>query len=239
MSEFDFVVGDGDSDGYGDSDEDYDVPAGYYPLPKTAVYSGTESFRGNDELTEVTFAKGVTSIANETFWGCSSLTAITIPDGVTTISRSAFNGCSSLAAITIPDGVTSIGDGAFEGCSSVAAITIPASVTKIGDNAFYGCTALTRLSLSPAVSIGICCFVDCTALIAAAADQNMPTVQALLHSRWHRIHARVTVLSCLKILFTGQKKRKRLDGGEAQTLGVTAVRKRLPKVMWRVILEFL
>jgi hypothetical protein len=112
-------------------------------------------------------------------------------------------------------------------------------VTWIGNNAFYGCSALTRLSLSPAISIGEGCFLNCTALISAAADQNMSTVEDLLHSRWHRIQARVTVLTCLKTLFTDQKKRKREDGGEAQTLGVTAVRKRLPKVMWRVILEFL
>ena len=142
--------------------------------------------------------------------------AITIPDGVTTISRCAFDGCSSLTAITIPDGATTI-----------------------GVNAFYGCSSLMRLSLSPAVSVGQNCFSNCTALISAAADQNMPTVLDLLHSRWHRIQARVTVLTCLKTIFTDQKKRKREDGDEAQTLGVTAVRKRLPKVMWRVILEFL
>jgi hypothetical protein len=158
---------------------------------------------------------------------------------VTTISYAAFYGCSSLAAIIIPEGVTTIDVSTFSGCSSLAAITIPASVTEIVYRAFYGCSTLTRLSLSPAVSIGPNCFSDCTALISAAADQNMPTVEALLHSRWYAILERVTVLSCLKILFTNQKKRKRLDGGEAQTLGVTATRKRLPKVMWRVILEFL
>jgi hypothetical protein len=112
-------------------------------------------------------------------------------------------------------------------------------VTSIGEQAFERCTALTSLSLSPAVSVGPNCFSDCTALITAAAHQNMPSVEALLHSRWHGIHERVTVLCCLKILFTDQKKRKRMDGGEVQTLGVTATRKRLPKVMWRVILEFL
>jgi hypothetical protein len=67
----------------------------------------------------------------------------------------------------------------------------------------------------------------------------MSTVEDLLHSRWHGIRERVIVLTCLKTLFTDQKKRKRQDGGEVQTLGVTATRKRLPKVMWRVILEFL
>jgi hypothetical protein len=111
-------------------------------------------------------------------------------------------------------------------------------VTTICNFAFYGCTALTRLSLSPAVSIGIDCFSDCTALISAAADQNMSTVEDLLHSRWHRILERVTVLCCLKTLLEDQNN-PNPNGGEAQTLGVTAARKRLPKVMWRVILEFL
>ena len=208
-------------------------------MPSSAVYSGVESFRDNDELTEVTFAKGVTSIGQDAFHGCSSLAAITIPEGVTKIGDGAFSRCSSLTAITIPDSVTKIGNYAFQGCSSLTAITIPDGVTTICNQAFDGCSALTKLILSPAVSIGVGCFGSCTALISAAADQNMPTVLDLLHSRWHRIQARVTVLTCLKTLFTTQKERKPLDGDDAQTLGVTASQNRLPKVMWRVILEFL
>ena len=144
-------------------------------MTKTAVYTGVESFFEDRELTEVTFAQGVTSIADYTFQGCSSLTAITIPDSVTTIDEGAFSECSSLTAITIPDGVTTLSYGAF-----------------------YGCSSLARLSLSPAVSIGEDCFSNCTALISAAADQNMSTVSDLLHSRWHRILERAAVLSCLK-----------------------------------------
>ena len=216
MSEFDFVYEDDYGDDYSDDDsDDYNDPDdGDSPLPKTAVYSGTESFRGNRELTEVTFAQGVTSIG-----------------------EGAFDGCSSLRAITIPDGVTMIGERAFEDCSSLTTITIPDGVTSIEHYAFYGCTTLTIFSLSPAVSIGPNCFSNCTALISAAASQNMPTVKDLLNSRWHRILSRVTVLSCLKTLLEDQPRRS--GGGEAQTLGETAVRKRLPKVMWRVILEFL
>jgi hypothetical protein len=76
----------------------------------------------------------------------------------------------------------------------------------------------------------------------------MSTVEALLHSRWHRIHARVIVLSCLKKLLedkprrSDRLKRKRLGGDEVVALQgtvSTAACKRLPKVMWRVILEFL
>jgi hypothetical protein len=304
MSGFDFAYGDDYSDEYGDEygDDygdnslwgDYDDPDDWFsPLPKTAVYSGTESFKGNHELTEVTFAQGVTSIANETFWGCSSLTAITIPDGVTMIGDFAFHRCSSLTAITIPDGVTTIGYCAFCGCSSLTAITIPDGVTTIGEvafsrcpsltaitipngvttighstfwrcssltaitipdgvtiigeRAFDGCSSLTKLILSPAVSIGEDCFSNCTALIIAAADKNMPTVSDLLHYRWHRnvaVIERVNALLCLKGSWdhvenqpSGPDSLKQ-NGVEAP-LKRTEARDKIPKVLWRVILEFL
>ena len=216
-------------------------------MPQSAVYYGTGSFRGNRELTEVTFAYGVTKIADETFYRCSSLTAITFSDGVTIIGEGAFHGCSSLTAITIPDGVTKIGNYAFHVCSSLTTITIPDSVTTIGDGAFSGCSALTKLSLSPAVAIGEDCFSNCTALIAAAADQNMSTVEDLLNSRWHRILERVAVLSCLKAPWNDLENQRRsdkpkrnshLDGDEVVALQGIAARKMLPMVMWRVILEF-
>ncbi|GMI44350.1 hypothetical protein TrCOL_g2282 [Triparma columacea] len=215
-------------------------------MPQTAVYYGdTGGLRGNRELTEVTFAEGVTTIGNYAFNGCSSLTAITIPEGVTTIGYGAFQECSSLAAITIPDGVTMIYYGAFMGCSSLTSITIPDSVTIIEYQAFSGCTALTKFSLSPAVYLGPYCFSNCTALIAAAADKNMSTVKDLLNSRWHGIHERVNALLCLKGTWDHAEsqpsgpdslKRKRTD--EAP-LRLTETREKIPKVLWRVILEFL
>jgi hypothetical protein len=289
MSEFDLAheddYSDDDSDdysglgllnGYSDSDGDYaDLDDGYSPLPITAVYSGTESFKGYDgefnaELIGVTFAQGVTEIGDGAFYGCSSLTVITIPDGVTTIGDNAFDrcysltaitipigvttigneafaDCSSLTAITIPDGVTEIDGSAFWGCSSLTAITIPDSVTTIGKSAFRDCSALTKLILSPAVSIGENCFLNCTALIAAAADKNMLTVEDLLHYRWHRVRERVTALLCLKETWDHVEnqpsgpdslKRKRVSGVEAP-LKATETRDKIPKVLWRVILEFL
>jgi hypothetical protein len=236
-------------------------------MSSSAVYSGVESFINNDELTEVTFAEGVTTIGNNAFEGCSSLTAITIPDGVTEIGWYAFVGCSSLTAITIPDSVTLIGYGAFARCSalvaitipdsvttispgafikcsSLAAITIPDSVTSIGTWAFKECSTLTRLSLSPDIFIGQDCFSNCTALISAAADQNMPTVEDLLNSRWHRIRERilerVAVLSCLKTPWNDLENPPiTLDEDGVVALKGATAREMLPKVMWRVILEFL
>jgi hypothetical protein len=122
-------------------------------------------------------------------------------------------------------------------------------VTEIRDRAFEDCTALTKLILSPAVSIGENCFMNCTALIAAAADQNMSTVSDLLHYRWHRnvaVIERVNALLCLKGTWDhvenpprrSARKRKRTDGVEAP-LKATETRDKIPKVLWRVILEFL
>jgi hypothetical protein len=123
-------------------------------------------------------------------------------------------------------------------------------VTTIGRRAFRDCSALTKLILSPAVSIGEDCFSNCTALIAAAADKNMPTVLDLLHYRWHRKPAvleRVTALLCLKGTWDHVEnqpsgpdslKEKNMDGVEAP-LKRTEARDKIPKVLWRVILEFL
>jgi hypothetical protein len=172
---------------------------------------------------------------------------------VTTIEKSAFNGCSSLTAITIPDGVTTIESYAFCYCSSLAAITIPDSVAYIGYAAFRDCSALTKLVLSPAISIGEDCFSNCTALITATTEQNMSTVEDLLHSRWHRIRERVNALLCLKGTWDhvedepsenqpsgpDSMKRKRQDGVEAPPLRATETREKIPKVLWRVILEYL
>jgi hypothetical protein len=75
----------------------------------------------------------------------------------------------------------------------------------------------------------------------------MPNIEALLHSRWHRIRERVNALLCLKGTWDhvenpprrSGRKRKRTDGVEAPPLRVTEAREKIPKVLWRVILEFL
>jgi hypothetical protein len=79
----------------------------------------------------------------------------------------------------------------------------------------------------------------------------MPTVLDLLHYRWHRnvaVIERVNALLCLKGTWDHVEnppsgpdslKRKRTDGVEAPALRVTPAREKMPKVLWRVILEFL
>ena len=120
----------------------------------------------------------------------------------------------------------------------------------IDNLAFRDCSVLTKFILSPAVSIGEECFLNCTALEIAAADKNIPTVSDLLHYRWHRniaVIERVNALLCLKGTWDhvenkpgGQDslKEKKMDGVEGKLRGTEACEK-IPKVLWRVILEYL
>jgi hypothetical protein len=92
--------------------------------------------------------------------------------------------------------------------------------------------------------------LECTALITAAADKNMSTVEDLLHYRWHRnvaVIERVNALLCLKGTWDHVEnqpsgpdslKEKKMDGVEGR-LKATETRHKIPKVLWRVILEFL
>ena len=73
---------------------------------------------------------------------------VTFAGGVTSIAESAFQGFSSLTSVTIGNSVTSIGAGAFNGCTGLTEITIPNLVTKIGTSAFEGCTGLTEVNIS-------------------------------------------------------------------------------------------
>jgi hypothetical protein len=73
----------------------------------------------------------------------------------------------------------------------------------------------------------------------------MPTVSDLLHYRWHRnvaVIERVNALLCLKGTWdhveNQPSEQKRMDGVEAP-LKRTEARDKIPKVLWRVILEFL
>jgi hypothetical protein len=114
-------------------------------------------------------------------------------------------------------------------------------VTMIGIWAFNGCSSLTRLSLSPAVYIGEDCFTNCTALIAAAARKNMDVLN-LLHYRWRRkpgVYERVNVLLCLKVPLDHIEEERRRSDSEARALQGIKARKKLPKEIWRVILEYL
>ena len=143
--------------------------------PSGVTSIGESAFSDCSSLTSITIPDSVTSIGESAFYKCSSLTSITIPDSVTSISGYAFSDCSSLTSLTIPEGVTSIEYAAFFGCSSLASVTIPSSVTSIGDDAFNGCSSLTSLTIPEGVtSIGIYAFYGCESLTSITVEATTP-----------------------------------------------------------------
>ena len=173
-------------------------------IPSTVTIADRDNLGtlyGDDVLTEVEFAEGmtripqymcyhantvkkivipstVTSIGDYAFDNCRSLKKIELPDSLINIEASAFRYCSNLTSVTIPNSVTSIGVGAFEECESLTSITIPNSVTSIGSNTFSCCTSLTSITIPNNVtSIGGFAFEGCTNLTSITIPNSVTSIE--------------------------------------------------------------
>ena len=113
-------------------------------------------------ITQISFADGITSVGAKAFFGCSNLENIFIPDSVTRIASSAFEECSKLKSVTGFKYVTLIGSRAFSGCASLESIPFPVSRVSIGDYAFERCSSLKNVKIPDNVtSIGTTIFNRC------------------------------------------------------------------------------
>lgn len=113
-------------------------------------------------ITQISFADGITSVGAKAFFGCSNLENIFIPDSVTRIASSAFEECSKLKSVTGFKYVTLIGSSAFSGCASLESIPFPVSRVSIGDYAFERCSSLKNVKIPDNVtSIGTTIFNRC------------------------------------------------------------------------------
>ena len=108
------------------------------PAQLTAI--PTYVFRGCENLTSVTFHKGITSIGNYSF-AETGLTSVELPllDDPTllTLGTYIFNNCKSLSSVTIPDGFVKLSSNMFYGCSALTKIELPDSLTGLSDSFKY------------------------------------------------------------------------------------------------------
>jgi len=153
----------------------------YYEVDKKLVISGTgamDDYDGNslapwnsyrDNIENVVFEEGVTSIGNFAICKCSGLTSVSIANSVTSIGEHAFDRCLGLISINIPNSITSIGRYAFYGCSGLTSITIPNSVTTIGKGAFADCSAITSIKVQEE-NTKYDSREDCNAIIETASN---------------------------------------------------------------------
>ena len=152
---------------------------------------------GDEVLTEVEFAEGMTKIPSNICYGANTVEKITIPSTVTSIGSNAFNGCSSLKGVSLPDGLAKIEDSAFSRCNSLTSITVPKSVTSIGGEAFTNCTSLKSAVLEAngkklfETTIGYSAFNGCTNLTSVTIPGNVTSIGDYAFSNCNSLVANV------------------------------------------------
>ncbi len=106
------------------------IPSTYNGKPVTRI--GTNVFKNNKNITNVTIPNSIVEIDGEAFSGCTGLTGITIPEGVKTIEYGVFSGCTGLVSITIPESVESMGSDVFKDCPKLTSVILP-QYSKLND----------------------------------------------------------------------------------------------------------
>jgi hypothetical protein len=161
-------------------------------MSKAVVYTGRVTsafvssafergeFQGDEEVTDVTIADGVTEIKEQAFDGCKGLTNLSFlnDSAISTVGAEAF-GSSGIITLQGVEGVRKIGRMAFYKCKDLRTIEglgceemgwgcfaycillqsmkgWPASMTVIPGSCFYACTGMTAVDcdLSHVTSIG-------------------------------------------------------------------------------------
>ena len=139
----------------------------FIEIPDTVTEIGTEAFKNNTTMLNVSIPDGVKEIGNSAFYGCKNLTGVTIPDSVESIGSSAFAECSGMGTVIFTENerFIVINTDTFKNCSSLIKVEIPDSVEEICFDAFKGCKKLSDVKLSKNLeTIGTSVFRDCTSL---------------------------------------------------------------------------
>jgi hypothetical protein len=221
-------------------------------------------WEGDEEITDVTIADGVTEIKASAFYGCKGLTNLSFlkDSAITTVGQGAFEG-SGIAALQGVKGVRKIGVAAFFECKDLRTIeglgceemgeycffrcTLlqsmkgwPASMTVIPENCFYECTGMTTVDcdIAHVTSIGHHAFSGCTSLFPPWFSNKADPAEILAYLKRKSLDEprslRYATYVCVR--------RARAQEGQPRTIRsphqIAFSIALLPKEMIREILEF-
>ena len=146
-----------------------------------------------EEILNVVFQEGITSIGNHAFYECRNITAVVIPGSVTRIGDFAFSYCSGMKIVNFGSGVKTIGNECFLSCTSIASLNLPDSLISIDRKAFYRCESITSVVVPSGVtSIGVSAFGYCKNLVSAVIRANISKIPMLLFSGCEKL-SQVTI----------------------------------------------
>jgi hypothetical protein len=153
-------------------------------MSKAIVYTGADptqfdgygqplgEWQGDEEVTHVTIADGVTEIKEGAFDRCKGLTNLGFLKGsaVTTVGVAAFHGSGIISLLGV-EGVRKIGVAAFCECKDLRTIE-GLGCEEMGEGCFTECTLLQSMKGWPAsmTVIPMLCFSECTGMTTVDCD---------------------------------------------------------------------
>ena len=136
----------------------------------TPLYYAPALKLNDEEVTDIVFPEGITSISKYVFQHWKNLKSVVIGNSITSIGEGAFQYCPNLESVTIGSSVNSVGQYAFRGCTGMQNLTIGNSVNSIGDQTFYNCGDLRSIVVVKGNS-KYDSRENCNALIETATDK--------------------------------------------------------------------
>lgn len=113
---------------------------------------GSETFKDNITLTNITLPDTLTGIYKSAFAGTTALTDVAIPDNVEVIDSDVFAG-SGVTSVTFGDNskLRTIGSGAFANTVRLDEINIPSGVSAVREKLFYN-SSLKKVTLPDGIT---------------------------------------------------------------------------------------
>jgi len=110
-------------------------------IPSSVTAIGTNAFRSNNGLTEITIPGNVSIIGEEAFAYNDNLKTLNLEQGITHIKAGAFMNCKALTSLIIPPSVNTLENSAFYGCKKLKSIYILSDTVPFSlDDSSFGQT---------------------------------------------------------------------------------------------------
>ena len=136
-------------------------------------------FFSNNDLTNYTIHKNITTIDPYAFNSAKNLKTVKISSDLELIDVAAFQNCESLTSIVIPDTCNTIKNSAFMNCKKLQKVKLPKSLTMIDQTVFCNCTSLVQVTIPDAVGIiSTSAFDGCSGLKKVILPKNLTVIES-------------------------------------------------------------
>lgn len=179
------------------------------------------SFSACNNIKNIAFRDGITSIASKAFYDCDSVEKIILPNTVHKINSSTFENCDALKNVVLGNKTETIERSAFESCPELITITNNNTVERVEGGAFRNCSKLHNVNLwEKLIYIGEEAFQNCQQLESLTFSHNLTTIGDRAFSQCQKLKS-FTVLNSLKNI--GKKVFKECPGLETVVIeeGIT------------------